>query len=175
MEYQRRKLDRNERLLKKKVISFSAVDESRTEKRISDFDLQEAKVNLRLAKLEMKRALEVLKRRTIRSPVNGVVVDRFLSPGEYVSEQAPILKLARIDLLKIEAFMQIAHYGRVKVGMQAEILPQKPIGGRHLAKVTVVDKVLDAASGTFRVRLSLSNKDLLLPAGIRCQLRFLGE
>lgn len=175
LQYQQRRLNRNERLHKKKVVSFSTIDESRTEKTISALDLQEAKFNLRLAGLELKRAQEVLKRRTIRSPMDGIVVERFLSPGEYVNEQAPLLKLARVDLLKVEAFMQIAQYGNIRAGMRAEVFPQKPIGGRYVAEVTVVDKLLDAASGTFRVRLSLPNKDLLLPAGVRCQLKFIDQ
>ena len=41
-----------------------------------------------------------------------------------------------------------------------------------MATVTVVDRVLDAASGTFGVRLALPNPDLLLPAGIRCKISF---
>jgi len=46
------------------------------------------------------------------------------------------------------------------------------IGGTYAATVTVVDRVLDAASGTFGVRLTLPNPDLQLPAGIRCKVRF---
>jgi membrane fusion protein (multidrug efflux system) len=38
--------------------------------------------------------------------------------------------------------------------------------------VTVVDKVVDAASGTFGVRLELPNPDLKLPAGLKCTVRF---
>jgi len=40
--------------------------------------------------------------------------------------------------------------------------------------VTVVDKVMDAASGTFGVRLALPNPDLALPAGLKCKIRFSG-
>ena len=38
--------------------------------------------------------------------------------------------------------------------------------------MTVVERVLDAASGTFGVRLRLPNGKLLLPAGIRCKVQF---
>jgi multidrug resistance efflux pump len=39
---------------------------------------------------------------TIRSPVNGVVVERYLSPGEYIENQS-VLKLAQIDPLNVES------------------------------------------------------------------------
>ena len=38
--------------------------------------------------------------------------------------------------------------------------------------VIVVDRVFDAASGTFRVRADLPNPDLALPGGLRCQVQF---
>jgi hypothetical protein len=41
--------------------------------------------------------------------------------------------------------------------------------------VTVVDRVFDAASSTFGVRLELPNPDYSLPAGLRCRIRFLAQ
>jgi multidrug efflux pump subunit AcrA (membrane-fusion protein) len=38
------------------------------------------------------------------------------------------------------------------------------------ARVTHVDKIIDAASNTFRVRLSLPNPGNRLPAGARCKV-----
>jgi hypothetical protein len=52
------------------------------------------------------------------------------------------------------------------------VRPEAPIGGSHQAKVAVVDRVLDASSGTFGVRLELPNADRALPAGARCRVDF---
>jgi hypothetical protein len=41
------------------------------------------------------------------------------------------------------------------------------------ATVTVVDRVVDAASDTFGVRLLLPNPDYRIPGGVRCEIRFL--
>jgi multidrug efflux pump subunit AcrA (membrane-fusion protein) len=38
--------------------------------------------------------------------------------------------------------------------------------------VVVVDKVVDAASGTLGVRLELPNPDNKIPAGIKCRVTF---
>ena len=62
--------------------------------------------------------------------------------------------------------------GKISVGMQAVVKPEEPVKGEFPAKVTVVDKVVDAASGTFGVRLELPNPDLKLPAGLKCAVRF---
>lgn len=173
--FQAARLERNEELARKDVVSASSMDESRTDMTVAELALEEAERNVELARLELERAKAVLNLRTVRSPMNGVVVERFLEPGEYVSADAPLLRLARMDLLFVEAFMKIEHYGNVERGMRAEVFPQPPVGGRHPATVTSVDSLLDAASGTFRVRLTLENADLALPAGIRCELAFLPQ
>ena len=63
-------------------------------------------------------------------------------------------------------FLPTVLYNEIHVGGKAEVGPELPIGGIYIAIVTVVDRVLDAASGTFGVRLALPNPDFLLPAGI---------
>ena len=68
--------------------------------------------------------------------------------------------------------MPVELLGRIEVGMRAEILPGAPLGGSHTAEVTVVDRVIDTASGTFEVRLQLPNEGYALPAGLRCKVRF---
>jgi len=47
-------------------------------------------------------------------------------------------------------------------------MPQAPVGGTYSATVVIVDPVIDAASGTFAVRIKLPNKDHRLPAGLKC-------
>ena len=53
----------------------------------------------------------------------------------------------------------------------ADVMPETP-KGIFDAKVVVVDKVINAASGTFGVRLELPNAKKELPAGARCKVRF---
>jgi multidrug efflux pump subunit AcrA (membrane-fusion protein) len=66
----------------------------------------------------------------------------------------------------------VRYFGQLKVGDTAVVHPDEPVGGNHSAKVSIVDEVFDAASGTFGVRLSLPNPDNLLPGGLRCHVTF---
>ncbi|WP_232315256.1 efflux RND transporter periplasmic adaptor subunit [Aquincola tertiaricarbonis] len=68
----------------------------------------------------------------------------------------------------------MAMLGRVKTGMRGEVSLEAPLSGRHAALVTVVDRVVDSASGTFGVRLELPNPNGELPAGVKCRVRFEG-
>lgn len=127
--------------------------------------------NRRLADLELQRTSAEVALRTIKSPINGVVVERFMHPGEF-PKQEKILKIAQIDPLRVEVYAPVALLGKISVGSAAHVKPESPVTGEYPAKVTVVDRVVDAASGTFGVRLELPNHDLKLPAGLKCTVRF---
>ena len=171
VDFSLRRQKRYEELYKKKVISFEKVDEARTNSAMALMDLEEVNENLRLAELELKRSIEVVRRMTIYSPINGVVMERFLSPGEFVEDQ-PVLKLAQIHPLHVEVFAPVELLGTIKVGMHADVSPEEPVGQVYKARVTIVDQVVDAASGTFGVRLELPNPKYRLPAGLKCRVTF---
>ena len=156
-EFGKRKVERNEELYRKQLISANEKDELETQTRI--------------AGLELKQQQQVLEQRTIRSPLNGVVVDRFLSAGERVGNEK-ILKIAQIDPLNVEVIAPVEMFGSVRPGMTGEVRFPQMQSGVYRAKVVVVDRVIDAASGTFGVRLELPNPESKVPAGIRCRVRF---
>jgi RND family efflux transporter MFP subunit len=168
----RRKHGRLDELHTKSVSSLASVEEADAEVQIAEQQLKEAQLNRELARLDVLHAEEVVSQRLLRSPIDGVVVERLLVPGEYRNDQSPVLTLAQVDPLRVEVFVPTAYFGQIRVGSQAEVRPEQPIGGIHVATVSVVDHVLDAASGTFGVRLALPNPQLVLPAGIHCKVTF---
>ena len=170
LDYAVRRVASNEKLLEEHGISEREVDDSRAQRDLSRIALVEAQDNKRLAGLDMERAEAELEVRIIRSPIDGVVMERLLSPMEQ-TKQTPVVKLAQLDPLRVEVFAPIALLGAISVGMSAEVLPEAPVGGVHPARVTVVDRVVDAASGTFGVRLELPNPGYQMPAGLKCKVR----
>jgi RND family efflux transporter MFP subunit len=171
LNFNLRRQQRLEPLLEKNLIPFDEMDEARTNTDLALLELEEARENIRLAEMEWKRANEVVKRMTIYSPITGVVKERFLTKGEYVENQ-PILQLVQIDPLYVEVFAPVALLGIIAVNMTAEVSPEEPIGNHYKARVKVVDRVVDAASGTFGVRLELPNPGNKLPAGLKCKVSF---
>ncbi len=168
-----RKKRRVEELYHRKAVSVHERDEVVTNAKLAGIQLRQAKDKQRLAELDLKKAREALALRSIRSPVNGVVVERFKSPGEFVYDQQPLLKLAQLDPLRVEIIAPLQTYGSIRPGMRAEVMPESPIEGTYMATVTNVDQVVDAASGTFGVRLNLPNPEHKLPAGLKCRVRIL--
>jgi RND family efflux transporter MFP subunit len=175
LDLAQKKMARAEELYKQNFVSVNARDEAQAEYQFSSEQLRQAKENQKLAELEVKRSEEVLALRTIRSPLSGVVVDVLQKPGEFATTndvKQPIAKLAEIDPLHVEVILPVTLYGKIKNGQRAIVTPEQPVGGKLEASVRVVDRVIDAASGTFGVRLQLPNPGYRVPAGVKCRVRF---
>ncbi len=174
LDLARKKETRAEELARQNFISPNALEEARTERSLAESELKVARENQKLAELEVQRATELLNMRTIRSPVNGVVVDRYIKAGEFATANVkdPILKIAEVDPLNVEVILPARLFGDIKRGTKAEVTPETP-PRKFIATVAVVDQVMNAAAGTFGVRLELRNPNLEVPAGARCRVRFL--
>lgn len=133
-------------------------------------DLEEQK--RRLYALELKRTEAQAERKVIRAPIAGYIAERNLSAGEYVDQNAPVATLVALDPLRVETYLPVSLWTIVKPGSVAEVTLSEPVAGKHQATVSVVDRVFDAASGTFGVRLDLPNPGNALPAGQRCVVTF---
>ena len=175
VEYLAEKSTRRDKLAKQNFISVQDRDEAAAEYRLAEAELVDARELRTLAGLEHRRASEQLRTRTIYSPIDGVVVDRMANPGEMADNREarrPLLKLADISVLHVEVLLPISAFQLVKLGQVVDVLPEQPAGTRYRATVKVIDKVFDAASGTFGVRLELPNRNARVPAGVRCKAVF---
>ena len=164
----------NEALYQDGLLSLEEIDLTRTEKVLAESALLQVREAQKLAVLDLKRVEVELEKKTVRSTLPGVVVERFHHPGELlVSDDSKIVRVARLDPLRVEVLLSIAVAARVSKGMKAEIRPEVPASSVFPAHVTVIDPVVDAASGTVLVRLEMANKDLKVPAGLKCRVKFL--
>lgn len=166
-EFSKRTLDRINTLHSNNAVSEKARDESKTNARIDELEYLGAKEQQGILQLEHKRTVEILKMREIRTPIDGVIVDRYKSPGEYIDEEA-VLKIVQINPLNVELIAPMSLFGQFKQGVEVIVKPEAPIGGRYKASITIVDDIVDDASGTFRIRLNLPNPEGKIPAGLGC-------
>lgn len=170
-EFSEQQEQRTRSLFRKNMVSEQEYKRLETETEIAKLQLREAKDNRTLAYLNTLQTEAILDRLTIRSPISGVITERYRSRGEYVDDQ-PILTIANIDALNVELLVPVVFMGRVREDMKAQVALLPEHFGVHEATVTLVDKVADAPSGTFRVRLQIDNAKHELPAGLRCSAQF---
>jgi RND family efflux transporter MFP subunit len=167
----RQRRERAQELHAKGFISSQALEQQLAETRVAEEKLLQAREQKRSLEKELALARARLGERTIKSPFDGVVVERYFSAGERVEEK-PMARLAKVDPLRIEVILPASMYGSIHAGSHARIAPDLPGMAPLSAKVVLVDKVLDAASGTFRARMLLPNADGKIPAGLRCRAEF---
>jgi membrane fusion protein, heavy metal efflux system len=168
-EFARKKHERNENLHRDGVVSAQVREQAETEASLAVERLKQTKEARAVIEQEVQLAKSQLSLKTITSPINGMVIERYLSAGERADEK-PIIKIAQIDPLRVEAILPAIMYGKVKAGMMAKVTPELQGELGRNAAITLVDKVIDPASNTFRVRLELSNRDYSLPSGVRCKI-----
>lgn len=170
-EFGKRKLLRAQDLRKSAAIGQQELDEAETEQRLADVAFLDAQETQRVRQLEYQFAAAELALRTIRSPITGLVVERFLSPGE-LTRQTPLVKVAQLHPLRIEAFVPMGWMGKIAPGMLAEVQPAVDGAPVYDARVETVGLIVDNATATFGVRLTLPNSTYRLPAGLACLVRF---
>ncbi len=174
LAFAERERARIQQLSEAKAISATEQDKATSEAKRAALRLQQALEQRRIAELELARARRLLANRNIQSPVDGVVMEQLMAPGES-AENRPILRIAELDPLHVEIFVPVERFGAIDVGMRAAVMPRYPGAEPQQAEVTVVDQVIDAASDTFGVRLRLPNPDFRIPGGVRCDIRFLPD
>lgn len=152
-------------------ISKEAGDQAEAEARIAQNRVVQAEESKNLSQQELALSSSQFEQRKIRSPFPGIVVDRYRTEGERV-EREPIVRIAKVDPLRVEVILPVSQFGQVELGSLVNIKTDIA-GGKNLsAKVVLIDSIIDAASNTFRVRLSLPNPDHTIPAGLRCIAEF---
>jgi RND family efflux transporter MFP subunit len=167
-ELARQKLARAADLARQEFISAQALEQARAEALIAENRLVQAREQRDIYQREHALAQAQLGLRTIRSPSNGVVADRYMSAGERVEEK-PMFRIAVVDPLRVEVVLPASLYPAVSRGVEMRISPEFPGAQARLARVALVDKVIEGASNTFRARLTLPNANGKLPAGLRCK------
>ncbi len=164
-----RTLVRNRDLLAKKAISEQDLDQLRTDREIAQLDVTAAQEQLNQARTELETARAALAVRELRSPIDGVVTDRGLQPGERAGDK-PVLTVQKVDRLYAEAVLPTGLRATLHPGSRVRLLFDLPGLEPRIAAITLVDPVIDPKTDMFSVRITLDNADLALPAGIKCRI-----
>ncbi len=175
IEFAKRKFSRRQTMAHEKLLPQQDSDDAEAELRVAESELKVAQENKQAARLEHQQQSALLALRTIRSPFDGVVVDQLAYPGEVVEPGAnkkAVLRVAQLDPLRIHVVLPKDAFGKITVGGGVEVSPEIPAKGRYSAKVKSVDRLIDAASGTFVVLLEMPNPRLEIPAGVKCKANF---
>jgi HlyD family secretion protein len=136
--------------------------------------LKSAAGQLESAKGKYLGAAAQLSYSEIRSPIDGVVADRPLYPGEMAAAGAPLLTVMDISQVIARAHIPQPEAALLKVGDNATIAvpgEENPIEG----KITVLSPALDPNSTTVEIWVQANNSDQRLKPGTSVRLSMLAQ
>lgn len=171
LEFALRNRTRSQDLYQKGSLSKTEKDKAETEVTLAETQLAKAKEQKTAAALTLELTKAQLALKTIISPIDGIVIDRYAMIGESVADRA-IMKLAQVNPLRVELVAPTEYFGLIQEGMPVEIRTERPANKIFNATVTTVDQLIDPASGSFSVRVSLPNPDDQLVGGVNCTAMF---
>ena len=139
-DYLRRQTERLTRLEKDAAVASDQVDKSRLQLLDAETALFEAEKTLAALDIQRdklgnkRRSLDLARRDLIiLSPVNGVVLETFVSGGETLLPGAALADILDEDSLYVEVFLEEREIGRLRLGDEAEVRvdgrPGPPLAG----------------------------------------------
>jgi membrane fusion protein (multidrug efflux system) len=132
----------------------SAVDTVRGQKAL----LQDRRASYDLAVKKLDDAV-------VRAPIAGVVSDRPVHVGEYISERTPVATIVQVNPLKLRTGVQERYAGIIQPGQVVEFRVESFGEAVFQGKVAYVSPSLDETMRTFTVEALVDNKDLRLKPG----------
>ena len=120
------------------------------------------------------QARELRDRRVLRAPFAGVILERPVDPGQTVSLDSIIYRLADLSSPEVTVEVDEIYAAEIRPGMEATIsLP----GQSRLIKATVahIEPRVDPATGARDVRLNLADAPIDAPAGLTVTVNLVME
>ena len=139
---------------------------------IAEAQVKAAREDLLIRELEYCKIKVQLDRRTITSPIDGVVTFLHKDVGEFVAPNAPeIMTIVQLDPLL--ATFSILGPDAETLTLDQSIEIRFPVSKRVMeGQVTFISPVTDAESGMVRIKVRVANPDGKSRSGERCLIEF---
>lgn len=138
------------------------LDAAQTSHRAAVAQRDLATANLAQAEASLRRAREVQRNTIVTAPVSGFIVERNYDAGS-IPGDLPIVVVADLRQMKLEAGVSELEAGRLKVGMKATVEAQAKPGRMFEGELAAIAPEVDERNRHFRieVRVPNANRDLL--------------
>jgi membrane fusion protein (multidrug efflux system) len=127
------------------------------------------------AEAAVQQAKVFLGNHTIRAPISGIVTERFVDEGDKNNPSEPVVKIARMDPVKIRCNFPERDLPSLSVGQQGTVETDAYPAEQFPAEVKIISPCLDSAARTVEVELWAPNPDGRLRAGMFARVTLIGK
>jgi membrane fusion protein (multidrug efflux system) len=143
----------------------------RAENASSPADLERAEAAARSAEASLALLQLQVERTTVRAPFAGVVGQRFVSAGDYVTTATRLLTLQTMDPQRAVIEVPERYAGQLRRGQAVEFTVAAHPGRVFRAEVEFIDPVVQPGSRTIVVKARAPNAEQLLKPGMFVEAR----
>ena len=162
--------DRAKNLFDKGALPRQRLDAADTAHRASLAQRELATANLAQANAALRRAREIQKNATITSPVTGFVVERNYDAGSMPGD-LPVVVVADLRQMRLEAGVSELEAGRLRVGMKARVAVQAKPGETFFGQLAAIAPEVDERNRHFKVEVRVPNDGRTLLSGMYATAR----
>jgi RND family efflux transporter MFP subunit len=160
-------LDRNRNLFERGAVPRQRLDTAETARRASAAQRDLANANLAQAEAALRRARELQRDATLTSPIDGVIVERNYDAGSLVGPgDKPIVAVADLRVMKLEAGVSELEAGRLRVGMPVRVSVQARPGDVFEGRLAAIAPEVDARNRHFAIEVRVPNPASVLLSGM---------
>jgi membrane fusion protein (multidrug efflux system) len=159
MTEQERDFQRIKELKERGVASQSQLDQAETQLKLARSRRSAAEAELGMQERALADAL-------VKAPFAGLIADRLVSRGEYVTPGQKLFELVSLDPIEVEFRLTEIDSSRVKIGNDVDVRVTPFPDERFKATVTIVSPTIDSRTRTLRVKAQLANPDGRLRPGL---------
>lgn len=167
-------LERARNLFEKGALPRQRLDAAETANKAALAQRELARASLAQAQAAQRRAREVQRDTTLTSPVAGHVVERNYDPGAMPGD-LPVVVIADLRVLKLEAGVSELEAGRLKVGMPAEVVVQARSGEKYVGELAAIAPEVNERNRHFRIEIRVPNPEAVLLSGMYATARIVTE
>jgi RND family efflux transporter MFP subunit len=162
--------DRAKVLFESGALPRQRLDAAQTAHRSAVAQRDLARANLVQAEATVRRTREIQRDASLRAPVAGFVVERNYDAGA-IPGDLPVVVVADIRQLKLEAGVSELEAGRLKTGLPAAVSVQAKPGERFAGQLAAIAPEVDERNRHFRIEVRVANPDGALLAGMYATAR----
>lgn len=124
-----------------------------------------SEAQLARAKASLSLQQERLNRHSLKAPFDGVIAQRNVDVGEWITPQSAVLVLVAQDQLRLAVEIPQQHYGQLsrQSDVAIKVLPDAPGSQPFTATLSRLVPISDSATRTFLAQVDLPNNDSLVP------------
>jgi RND family efflux transporter MFP subunit len=159
--------ERARNLFERGALPKQRLDAADTGRRSAAAQRDLALANLAQAQAALRRAGEVQRDATLTSPVEGVIVERHYDAGSFVGPgDEPVVVIADVRVMKLEAGVSELEAGRLRVGMPVRVTAQAFPGQVFDGRLAAIAPEIDARNRHFRIEVRMANPGSTLLSGM---------